>query len=160
IGEGVFMIEILEPTDLVVRIEFEKAGYTLPESARFMNRGIDFALSMFDYTPIPIEEVQSNYFIKKQIVLENESVKEFEIFNPSITNCFRMNRLEVNGVHTLIKGGFYIVIVTEGEGKISSGENCYNVKFGDKFFVPALTDSINLESNTSMELILAMPPEI
>ncbi|MDE3213841.1 MAG: class I mannose-6-phosphate isomerase [Bacteroidota bacterium] len=49
IGEGVFMIEIMEPTDLVARIEFEKAGYTLPESARFMNRGIDFALSMFDY---------------------------------------------------------------------------------------------------------------
>jgi mannose-6-phosphate isomerase len=44
IGEGVFMVEIMEPSDLVVRFEFERAGYTLPESARFMNRGLDFCL--------------------------------------------------------------------------------------------------------------------
>ena len=55
IGEGVFMIEIMEPTDFVARIEFERGGYVLPEESRFMNRGIDFALSMFNYDPAPID---------------------------------------------------------------------------------------------------------
>ncbi len=48
IGEGVFMIEIMEPTDFAVRIEFERGGYVLPEESRFLNRGIDFALSLFN----------------------------------------------------------------------------------------------------------------
>ena len=34
IGEGVFMVEMMEPTDFAVRIEFERGGYRLPESAR------------------------------------------------------------------------------------------------------------------------------
>jgi mannose-6-phosphate isomerase len=32
IGEGVFMIEVMEPTDFAVRIEFERGGYVLPEN--------------------------------------------------------------------------------------------------------------------------------
>jgi len=28
IGEGIFMVEIMEPSDLAVRFEFERAGYT------------------------------------------------------------------------------------------------------------------------------------
>src|SRR5581483_3343309 len=38
LGAGIFMIEIQEPSDLVVRFEFERAGYVLPEAARFMQR--------------------------------------------------------------------------------------------------------------------------
>ena len=34
LGEGLFLVEIQEPTDLVVRFEFERAGYVLPGSAR------------------------------------------------------------------------------------------------------------------------------
>jgi mannose-6-phosphate isomerase len=48
LGAGVFMVEIQEPSDLVVRFEFERAGYILPESARFMNRDVDFALTVFN----------------------------------------------------------------------------------------------------------------
>lgn len=158
IGEGVFMIEILEPTDLVVRIEFEKAGYTLPESARFMEKGIDFALNMFDYTPVSVEKVQSDYFIKEKLVLESEYAKEFEIFNETITDRFRMNKLLVRGKHRLKKEGFYILIITGGKGKIKSGKDSYNVEFGDKFIIPASTGSIEIDSSPAIEMILAMPP--
>lgn len=65
IGEGVFMIEIMEPTDLAVRIEFERGGYTLPEESRFMSRGIDLALTMFNYTPTPIDAVKEHYFCER-----------------------------------------------------------------------------------------------
>ncbi len=159
IGEGVFMIEILEPTDLVVRIEFEKAGYTLPESARFMNRGIDFALSMFDYTPIPIEKVKSEYFIKERLLGDYGSAKEFKLFDKTITDCFRMNKLQVEGIFTLKKESFYILIVTDGEGQICSGEEKYHVKFGDKFLVPAATEIVEIITDSALEIVLAMPAE-
>jgi hypothetical protein len=47
------ILDIMEPTDFVVRIEFERGGCVLPEEARFMNRDIDFALSMFNCNPTP-----------------------------------------------------------------------------------------------------------
>ena len=35
-----------------------KGGYVLPEEARFMGKGIDFALSMFDFDKTSVEEVR------------------------------------------------------------------------------------------------------
>lgn len=159
IGEGVFMIEILEPTDLVVRIEFEKAGYTLPESARFMNRGIDFALSMFDYTPISVETVQSKYFITEKFVADYETAKEYQLFDKTITDCFRMNKLQVDGNFILKKECFYVLNVSDGEGQIKSGDQTFNVKFGDKFLIPAATENVEINTATTLELIVAMPTE-
>lgn len=159
IGEGVFMIEIMEPTDLVVRIEFEKNGYVLPEKSRFMDRGLDFAISMFDFTPFPIETVRSEYFIKPRLLGDHGLAKEFTIFDKTITSCFRMNKLLVSGEFVLKKDCFYILLITEGSGQIKAGEKIFNVKFGEKFFVPASTEMVQLIAESSMELILAMPPE-
>jgi mannose-6-phosphate isomerase len=153
------MIEIMEPTDLVVRIEFEKAGYVLPEEARFMNRGIDFAISMIDFTPLPIETIQSNYFISERLSGDYGTAKEFEIFGKTITDCFRMNKLEVKGKFSLKKESFYIVIVTDGFGGIKSGGETYHVKYGDKFFIPASAEMVQFNTESSLEVILAMPPE-
>ena len=124
-----------------------------------MNRGIDFALSMFDYTPISIETVQSKYFIKERLIADNGATKEFEIFDKSITDCFRMNKLVVKGKYSLRKETFYILIVTEGTGQIKSGEEIFVVKFGDKFLIPASTKSVKINTESSVEMILAMPPE-
>ena len=35
IGEGITMLEIMEPSDLVVRCEFEREGIVVPEDGRF-----------------------------------------------------------------------------------------------------------------------------
>jgi mannose-6-phosphate isomerase len=51
IGEGVFMVEIMEPTDFAVRIEFERGGYVLPEASRFMNRGSILPCPCLTMTP-------------------------------------------------------------------------------------------------------------
>ncbi len=59
LGAGVFMVEIQEPSDLVVRFEFERAGYVLPEAARFMNRDVDFALTVFQFVPLTPHEIET-----------------------------------------------------------------------------------------------------
>ena len=73
IGEGVFMIEIMEPTDFAVRIEFERGGYVLPEESRFMNRGIDFALSMFNYEPTSVETIKERFFCEPRVIGNTKS---------------------------------------------------------------------------------------
>ncbi|MDI1319737.1 MAG: class I mannose-6-phosphate isomerase, partial [bacterium] len=44
IGGGVLMVEVMEPTDFVARVEFTVAGRVIPEPARFMGRDVEFAL--------------------------------------------------------------------------------------------------------------------
>ncbi|MCH7623067.1 MAG: hypothetical protein IIB46_03200 [Nitrospinae bacterium] len=76
IGEGVFMIEIMEPTDFAVRIEFERGGYRSPEESRFMNRGIDFAFSMFNYESISVETIKERYFcVPSLLKTQNQSTE-------------------------------------------------------------------------------------
>src|SRR6185436_9066695 len=58
LGAGLFLVEIQEPSDLVVRFEFERAGYVLPEAARFMNRDVDFALTVFNLAPLTATELE------------------------------------------------------------------------------------------------------
>ena len=67
IGGGIFMVEIMEPSDLVVRFEFERAGYTLPESARFMDRGLEFCLDIFDFNPVPESLVRRKYMFEPRL---------------------------------------------------------------------------------------------
>jgi mannose-6-phosphate isomerase len=158
IGEGVFMIEIMEPTDFVARIEFEKAGYTLPEKARFMDRGIDFALSMFDLTPLPVATIRKNYFIKPRLSFENGEIREWVLFDTSVTTCFRLNKLEIKNAFSLKKDGFYIAVIIKGSGELLSGDEKYNAGQGDKFFIPAATGDVLYHTTSGMEVIIAMPP--
>ena len=51
IGGGLTVLEIMEPSDLVVRCEFEREGIVVPPSARFMGREPADALRIFDFTP-------------------------------------------------------------------------------------------------------------
>jgi mannose-6-phosphate isomerase len=159
IGEGVFMIEIMEPTDFAVRIEFERGGYVLPVESRFMNRGIDFALSMFSFQATPIASIKKNYFIEPLVLdRQNQSI-EYTLIDAKRTPCFRVNRISVDGSFTKETESFYIGIVTKGEGTIRIDQQAYSVKEGTKFFVPFQTGSVTYESESGMEIIATSPPE-
>ena len=45
---------------MVVRCEFEREGIVVPEDGRFMGRGLDFCLDIFDYTEYSKEEIMEN----------------------------------------------------------------------------------------------------
>lgn len=159
IGKGVFMIEIMEPSDLVIRIEFEKAGYLLPEKARFMDRGIDFGLSLFDFNPYSIEKVHSDFFITEKLHADYGSAREYILFDNEITSCFRMNKLIIDGEFSLEKEGFYIMIITGGSGWIESGSQTHQISFGEKYLIPASTEKVKITPDSPLEAIIAMPPE-
>jgi len=159
IGEGVFMIEVMEPTDFAVRIEFERGGYVLPEESRFMNRGIDFALSMFNYKPSPVDIVRDLYFCEPRVLkIQNQST-EYALIDELQTRCFNVNRIDVRDSYVKESDTFYIGIVTKGSGTIVIGKQSYPVKEGMKFFIPYQTGSVTFESESVMEIIATIPPE-
>jgi mannose-6-phosphate isomerase len=116
IGEGVFMIEIMEPTDFAVRIEFERGGYVLPVESRFMNQGIDFALSMFSYEPTPVRAIKDHYFCEPRILASQNRSTEYALIDQQNTLCFSVNRIIVKDSYLREADSFYIGIVSKGSG--------------------------------------------
>ncbi len=160
IGEGVFMIEVMEPTDFAVRIEFERGGYVLPEESRFMNRGIDFALSMFNYQSTPVESIKNNFFCKARMLnIQNKST-EYALIDKSKTSCFSVNRFDITDCFVKESETFYVGIVSKGSGSIEIDKQKYQVEEGMKFFIPNQTGAVSFESEKGMEIIATFPPEV
>jgi mannose-6-phosphate isomerase len=159
IGEGVFMLEIMEPADFVVRLEFERGGYVLPEQARFMGRNIDFAMDMIDFRSISVEEIKNKYFCLPVISDEQGGGSESILIDKRYTNCFSVHKVNVQSSFQKKADTFYAGVVTGGSGCIISGTNNRDVKSGDKFLIPYNAGKIEYISNYAMEIILAFPPK-
>ena len=162
IGEGLLMVEIMEPTDFVVRCEFQRGEYILPESARFMNLGLEQALDMFDYTSYPIEEVKKRFRPIQRVIKEQKGGREMELITSRDTHCFRANRLEVWGkFEAKNPENFCIGIVVNGKGRLMYEDGFIEMTRGKKFFLPACLSNFSLvaEKENTLEIIMVMPPE-
>ena len=159
IGEGIFMVEIMEPTDFAVRLEFDRGGYVLPEQSRFMGKDIDFALEMINFNPILPEDIRRNYFCSPEIMHAQEKSIEYKVIDIEKTSCFSADKLEVCGRLSKEADSFYIGIVTKGKGRIDALSEEYDVRAGDKFFVPFKTGELKFISDEGMHLFLLFPPK-
>lgn len=159
IGEGVFMIEIMEPTDFAVRVEFERGGYVLPESARFMNRGVDFAISMFNYTATPIQKLKQQFFCTPRAIATQGNSTEYVLIDKQKTPCFRVNRIDVQDRFEKQDDSFYIGIVSKGSGTVCINDKSWPVEEGSSFFIPYQTKTVTFKSNGGMEIITTFPPD-
>lgn len=156
IGEGIFMVEMMEPTDLAVRIEFERGGYTLHENARFMGRDIDFALSMFDFTARNLAQTQKEFFVEPLELPIVGNAERFSLFDSRKTNCFRLERIRVNGNAAVDHDSFRVLIVTHGNGTLSCGNKTLSLLQYDRVLIPYYVQTMHLSGK--LELLVAMPP--
>ncbi len=156
IGEGVFMIEIMEPTDFAVRIEFERGGYVLPEASRFMNRGVDFAISMFNFDKKSVQDIKNEQFVTPEELPVEGDAKRWSLFDSRYTKCFRAERFSVNGKAALERDEFRVIIITEGSGTLEIDGKSYPVKQYDRFLIPAKTSRVEL--NGKLEAVAVLPP--
>lgn len=158
IGEGVFMIEMMEPTDFAVRVEFERGGYTLPESARFMGRDVDFAISMFDFTSRSIQETRDAFFVAPTPLPITGDALRTSLFDQRTTPCFRSERIQVHSSQgaSVSHEGMRVLLVTHGSGSLQADNTSLSLHPYDRILVPASTPSISLYGN--LELIVARPP--
>jgi mannose-6-phosphate isomerase len=124
-----------------------------------MNRGIDFALSMFSYDPSPVQTIREKYFCEPSVVKKQDQSIEYALIDEKRTPCFRVNRIDVQGSYVKKSASFYIGIITRGSGRIRIDRQTYPVKEGEKFFVPFQTGSVIFESEKGMEIIATFPPE-
>lgn len=160
LGPGVFMVEIQEPSDLVVRFEFERAGYVLPEAARYMSRDLDFALTVFDLSPLPPADLERRVRCQPRRLRElGPGSYEEELIGPNQTDCFRVTRMRIAAETTLTLPGSAIVIVTSGAITASAGGETHRLDTYQKVFVPAGLGAFRVMPDSSLaELLVCFPP--
>ncbi|MCJ7465533.1 MAG: class I mannose-6-phosphate isomerase [Maribacter sp.] len=159
IGPGVLMIEIMEPTDFVARLEFERGGYLLPEAARFMDRGIDFAMDMIHFKKISVETIRSDYFCKPRVLEEQDGGFEVVLIDEKQTPCFKVTRLHISKKYSTRYDSFYIAIVTEGHGRVKTATQEIKIKKGDRFLIPFSTEIVDYLAESELQVVLAFPPK-
>ena len=161
IGEGILMVEIMEPSDLAVRFEFEKAGTILPESARFMGRGLDFCLEVFDYAKTTLADVRERYFFEPRLICSypNAAGGHFHLLGEETTPCMQVRQSLLSGTVHKREDQCFIGVVTKGGARLSNGGDSCRVKTHDKFFFPAGADNFLIEPDGSMEMLECYPPK-
>ncbi|WP_194610801.1 class I mannose-6-phosphate isomerase [Clostridium vitabionis] len=127
IGENITMLEIMEPSDLVVRCEFERNGIVVPPEARFMGRGLDFCLDLFDYHQYSREYITEHCQIHPRTMASEVGFLRQELVGEDRTRCFFVQNFEVSKtVEVQHDHKFTLGIVCEGSCRIetsASGED-------------------------------------
>lgn len=159
IGGGIFMVEIMEPSDLVVRFEFERAGYTLPESARFMDRGLDFCLDIFDLEAMPESVVrEENMFEPVLETTYGETAHRYHLIGPETTPCYVVKKSVIKDVIEREEETFFTGVVTAGSCTVRSGASTIALDTFDKFFCPAGLGSYTIEAIEEVQILECFPP--
>jgi mannose-6-phosphate isomerase len=159
LGEGLLLVEIQEPTDLVVRFEFERGGYVLPESSRFMGRDLEFALGVFDFTPRSRAEIDRTLRCapRRETELGPGSWTD-ALIGQAQTDCFRVKHTRVTGSVTRNHDTFQIAVVTGGTCTVTAGGEATSLRTLDKIFVPAGIGAVTFTASPHAELLECHPP--
>ena len=158
IGEGIFMMEIMEPTDFVARFEFERGGYVLPEKARFMGRDVGFATEMTDFTPCTVQEVRRRFFASPRKGERDSGGSQEVLIDSDQTACFSVRRLTVRDRFVQRLDSFCVGFVTKGFGMISAGDQRERVVPWSRFLIPYQSRTVEYLADEELEVVLAFPP--
>ncbi len=159
LGEGLLLVEVQEPSDLVVRFEFERGGYVLPESARFMNRGLEFCLDVFDTSAWPASRmaVEAACPPRRHRALGPDSYQD-NLIGPERTPCFSLRQSHLRGPVTKSEDSAHIAIVTDGACTVTVGGETHRMKRCDKFFCPAGLGPAHFQPSPTATLLECYPP--
>lgn len=159
IGGGVLMVEIMEPTDFVARVEFNVAGRIIPEQARFMGRDIDFALDMFSFDPLPEATVQSRWRCRPRVIEQFEGLRRESLVDERVTDRFAVLRSSVNGRVPWRAKGFVILLVVEGKCTMATQREQTALTQFDRVLIPdGLEAGLEVIADETAVLLECRPP--
>ena len=158
IGAGVFMVELMEPTDWVVRCETVNAGLALSPEACFMGLGLEACLDIFDYSAYSVETVRKTFQQNPRLLQDNGSFQEEEIIGSNWREFFRLHRFRGNSPAAWPGKELMLTIILRGEGELSADGSCA-CKPGQTWLLPGAADSWNWRPITAdWELLLLKLP--
>jgi mannose-6-phosphate isomerase len=144
----------------VVRFEFERAGYVLPEGARFMNRDVDFALSVFNFAPLTPAILENRVRCQPRLIRDlGPGSRQEELIGPTQTDCFRVARTHLGAPVVKDETSAVIAIVTRGTVMVEVGGQSHQLHTYEKFFLPAEIGPVRFTPlGDDTEILECFPP--
>ena len=158
IGPGVMMMEIMQPTDLVVQPEAFCDGQPLTMSERFGDASPEKALEVFDFTPKTAERVLEECRLNPKTVVDDDQAKLETLIDENEIGFFGASRLVLDGEFESERGrdACEVGVVIDGECELLAENAALTLKTGETFFIPASVETRDFRGNA--EILLARPP--
>jgi mannose-6-phosphate isomerase len=150
IGEGLLIVELQEPSDLSVLLEWE--GFELDGRAEgHLGLGFDSALSAAGTDRLAPERLD---VLSGGGHLEGDAVER--LFPREADAFFRAQRVRPKPSSTF-DAEFSIVVVLEGHGRLSTEDGDMALARGDTVLVPWAAGAVSIEGD--LEALRCLPPE-
>lgn len=147
IGAGCFMIELQEPSDLMVIPERKTpSGCVLDERKIHGGLGFEKMFDCYEYIGYSENEIKEKYYRKIEFT-ENSLCS---IVDKKFTEKFSMYGINVNGKCDVSLNSYAVAVVTEGDCTIIDENECVSFKKGDKFFISAESKNIVVFGNSKI----------
>jgi mannose-6-phosphate isomerase len=148
IEAGIFVLELQEPTDLSILLEWD--GFAVDgDKDGHLDLGYEVALDALRLEPLTEQEIS-------QIItrFDKEKNTSQRIFNSIADDFFRADYL--SGDNAVVDAGFGILLILEGTGKLEfSDSNTLQVEAGDAVVIANAAGSFTLRGATG---IISRPP--
>ncbi|HRJ72441.1 MAG TPA: hypothetical protein PLS03_09450 [Terrimicrobiaceae bacterium] len=155
IGAGIFLLELQQPSDWVVRCEFTVGDHTLPHEARFM--GLEYAecRDIFDLRPYAPDAWRQN----PRVVVRTDGHVEEEIIGPAHQGFFQLRRLRGTGTAVCKIPQPAVVVGVEGCGTLDYLGSTSLLARGSTLLLPGSYQQATwTPSTTPWQILLAHPP--
>ncbi len=150
IGEGVLMVEVMEPSDWVVRCEFEREGVIVPPGGRFMGRDLDFCLDVFDYISRSVADMRALCRLAPVPLSSGPGWTLEQLVGTERTRCFEIQRVRARTACTLAgTGRGTLVIQTRGAGTVIAGHEVAPLAWGGVCFAAAAATGLTFTPSPS-----------
>ena len=161
IGAGIFMMELQEPTDWVVRCETVNAGLALPPEACFMGLDLEACLDVFDYRARSVQDVRNQLWQRPRTISSTDNACEEELIGAGYHEYFRLHRLRGSGEAAWPGNELMLLLVLRGRGTLTTGADRAAVEAGQTWLLPGCIPHWQwLNSGSDWEFLLAKLPMV
>jgi mannose-6-phosphate isomerase len=153
IDEGVFMVEVQEPSDLGVMLEWQ--GFVSRESATI---GLDVETALAATRRSAVTEDELAAWRRRSTDAPESRVGRREVVPPEADPFFRVEWLHPDpDVPVELEAAFAILVVVVGSGRLATADGTLDVTRGDTLLVPYAAGAGTLTGG--VEAIRCKPPE-
>lgn len=136
IGEGVFVVEVQEPTDLSILLEWEGFALDGPREGH-LDLGFDVALDALDRTVWTSDDVDSRIVRTVRAGQAEHAAGLTAALPPDADPYFRAHHVDTGAGPTRVPPGFAVLVVLDGTGEIHCDDaSALAVTRGDAVVVP------------------------
>ena len=153
VQDGVFVVELQEPTDLSILLEWQGLAVD-GEKDGHLDLGFDLALQALEYGAVSASDLD-------RLVLPRESIEQAGLHSAMPAQAdpyFRLHRLDTSAGAITLPAGFAIVIVLDGSGVLRSSAQSVDVVKGDAVLVPFAAGDWTLDG--SAVAMACRPPAV